>query len=95
MGRDRTLLRIQQRFYCHHCLDSYCFNCPECQKVSTPRQQRVTLIPLPIMKDPFERIAIDMVGPLLCSRKGYQLYNYDYATRYPEAYLYVVQMLIE
>ena len=41
---------------------------------------------LSLMKEPFERIAIDMVGPLPCSHKGYQyvLVICDYATRYPE-----------
>ena len=90
MGRDKTLQRIQQRPYwpsLFHDLDSYCRSCPECQKVSTPRKHRVPLIPLPIMKQPFERITIDIVGPLPCSLKGYQyvLVIYDYATRYPEA----------
>ena len=90
MGRDRTLQRIQQRFYwpsLFHAVDSYCRSCPECQKVSTPRQHRVPLIPLPVMKEPFERITIDIVGPLPRSRKGYQyvLVICDYATRYPEA----------
>ena len=70
-----------------HDVNSYCRSCPECQKVSTPRHQRVPLIPLPVMKEPFERIAIDIVGPLPRSRKGYQyvLVICDYATRYPEA----------
>ena len=90
MGRDKTLQRIQQRFYwpsLFHDVDSYCRTCPECQKVSTPRQHRVPLIPLPIMKEPFERIAIDIVGLLPCSPKGYQyvLVICDYAARYPEA----------
>ena len=54
---------------------------------STPRYQWVPLIPLAVMKEPFERIAIDIVGPLLRSRNGYQyvLVICDYATRYPEA----------
>ena len=67
-------------------MDFYCQSCPECQKVSTPRQQRLPLIPLPVMRVPFE-IATDIVGPLLCSHKGYQyvLVICDYATRYPEA----------
>ena len=90
MGRDRTLQRIQQRFYwpsLFQDVDAYCRTCLECQRVGIPRQQRVPLVPLPIMKEPFERIAIDMVGPLPRSRKGYQyvLVICDYATRYPEA----------
>ena len=90
MGRDKALQRIQQRFYwpsLFHDVDSYCCSCPECQKVSTPSHQRVLLIPLPVMKEPFERIAIDIVGPLPRRRKGYQhvLVICDYTTRYPEA----------
>ena len=44
------------------------------------------MIPLPIMGQPFERIAMDIVGPLLRSIKGYKyiLVVCDYATRYPE-----------
>jgi len=42
------------------------------------------------MKEPFERIAMEIVGPLPRSRKGNQyiyiyIYICDYATRYPEA----------
>ena len=39
------------------------------------------------MKEPFERIAMDIVGPLSRSRQGnqYILVVCDYATRYPEA----------
>ena len=75
MGRDRTLQRIQQRFYwpsLFRDVDTYCRSCPECQKVSTPRKQRFPLIPLPVMEEPFERITIDIVGPHSHSHKGYQ-----------------------
>ena len=39
------------------------------------------------MREPFERIAMDIVGPLPRSRRGnqYILVVCDYATRYPEA----------
>ena len=39
------------------------------------------------MKELFERVAIDIVGPLPRNRKGYQyvLVICDYATRYPES----------
>lgn len=49
------------------------------------------LIPLPLMDVPFERIAMDMVGPLprISSRNRYMLIICNYATtcRYPEAVL--------
>ena len=40
------------------------------------------------MEEPFERIAVDIVGPLPRIRKGYQhvLAICDYATKYPEAF---------
>ena len=48
---------------------------------------RAPLIPLPIISQPFSRIAMDIVGPLLRSQHGnrYVLVVCDYATRYPEA----------
>ena len=44
-------------------------------------------MPLPVMETPFERIAMDIVGPLPKSRVGnrFILVICDYATRYPEA----------
>uniref|UniRef100_A0A8C5PIZ8 Integrase catalytic domain-containing protein n=1 Tax=Leptobrachium leishanense TaxID=445787 RepID=A0A8C5PIZ8_9ANUR len=48
---------------------------------------RSPLVPLPIIEMPFERIAMDLVGPLPKSARGHQyiLVIMDYATRYPEA----------
>jgi len=48
---------------------------------------RAPLIPLPIISQPFERIAMDIVGPLPRSARGnrFVLVVCDYATRYPEA----------
>ena len=46
------------------------------------------MVPLPIVDEPFYRIAMDIVGPLPRSRSGNQfiLVVCDYATRYPEAF---------
>ena len=49
-----------------------CRRCLECQKSAKGSQIRVPLIPLPVMTEPFERIAMDTVGPLMRSRRGYQ-----------------------
>ena len=45
------------------------------------------MIPLPIISQPFQRMAMDIVGPLPRSRQvnRYILVVCDYATRYPEA----------
>ena len=48
---------------------------------------RAPLVPLPIIEEPFTRVAMDFVGPLPCSSSGnrFILVVCDYATRYPEA----------
>ena len=45
------------------------------------------MVPLPVVSEPFSRIAMDIVGPLPRSRSGnrYVLVVCDYGTRYPEA----------
>ena len=65
----------------------YCWRCPECQKTAEGSQIRVPLVPSPVIKEAFERIAMDIVGPLPHSRRGNQciLVVCNYATRYPEA----------
>ena len=90
MGRDKTARRIQQRFYwptLFKDVADYCQKCPDCQKTDTQGRRRVPLVPIPIVQEPFERIAMDIVGPLKRSRKGnrYILVVCDYATRFPEA----------
>ena len=90
MGRDKTARRIQQRFYwptLYKDVADYCQKCPECQKTDARGRRRVPLVPLPIIQEPFERIAMDIVGPLPRSRKGnrFILVICDYATRFPEA----------
>ena len=37
------------------------WRCPECQKITKGSQIRVPLVPLPVMKEPFDRIAMDIV----------------------------------
>ena len=89
MERDRTA-RILKRFFCLNVfkdVSDYCHSYHECQKEARKTGQRAPMIPLPIMGQPFERIAIDIVGPLPRSIKGYKyiLVVCDYATRYPKA----------
>ncbi len=90
MGRDKTTRRILQRFYwptLFRDVAEYCRTCPECQCSSGQKYARVPLVPLPIMGEPFQRIAMDVIGPLPKSRRGkrYILVICDYATRFPEA----------
>ena len=67
----------------------YCQSCDICQR--TIQKGRVTKVPLgttPLIDTPFDRVAIDLVGPITPrSERGYRyiLVVVDYATRYPEA----------
>ncbi|KAL7883860.1 hypothetical protein SRHO_G00015180 [Serrasalmus rhombeus] len=92
MGKAKTLSRILARFYwpgLHLDVVSYCRSCPQCQLTApSNKSDRAPLINLPIVDEPFSRIAMDIVGPLPRSRSGnrYILTLCDYATRYPEAF---------
>eukprot|EP00731_Ephydatia_muelleri_P001970 Em0001g1970a len=90
MGRNKTIGRILQRFYwptVYKDVAEFCKRCETCQKSSKWKPKRAPLVPLPILDEPFRRIAMDIVGPLPRSRSGnrYVLVICDYATRFPEA----------
>jgi transposase InsO family protein len=89
LGQKKTLDRIWKLFYWPGlCTDVRRFvgSCDQCQKVS-PRPPKVPLEKMPLIDTPFERVAVDLTGPLPMSGSGnrYILVLVDYATRYPEA----------
>lgn len=65
-----------------------CKRCQTCQKTAPRKSGKAPLVPLPIIRTPFSRLAMDMVGPLLPTLEGhrYILTICDYGTRYPEAF---------
>ena len=92
MGIQRTLDRITSHFYwpgIQGDVSRYCQSCDICQR-TTPKG-RVCKVPLgkmPIVGEPFQRVAVDLVGPITPSTERgnrYILTLVDYATRYPEA----------
>ena len=90
LGKKKTTDRILNRFYwpgLFRDVEEHCRSCGQCQKLSTRKVKKAPLVPLPIMDEPFRRIAMDIVGPLPRSSSGkrYILVICDYATRYPEA----------
>ena len=90
LGMDKTRDRVLARFYwpgVKRDVEQYCQACPECQRVAPRATVRNPLIPMPIIETPFDRIALDIVGPLPKTSRGhrYILVLVDYATRYPEA----------
>ncbi|XP_072022821.1 uncharacterized protein [Amphiura filiformis] len=70
-------------------ISRFCQSCDSCQR--TLPKGRVTKVPLgsmPLIDTPFQRIAIDLVGPIYpCTdrKNRYIITIVDYATRYPEA----------
>ena len=90
LGKSKTGQRLLQRFYwptLFKDVDVFCRGCPECQKVSPRNRGVAALVCLPIVDVPFDKIAMDIVGPLPRSRNGNQYISVvcDYATRWPEA----------
>ena len=67
----------------------FCRSCDVCQRtIHKGRVKRVPLGIMPLIEVPFQRIAVDIVGPIKpVTTKGhrYILTIVDYATRYPEA----------
>ena len=67
LGTQKTLDRIQRSFYwpgMNSEVRNACMSCAECQKAGRKTQGRAPLMPLPVMSEPFERVAIDIAGPL-------------------------------
>ena len=90
LGRDKTRQRLLRRFFWPSVfreVEEYCRTCGICQKATKKGVQKAPLVSLLIVSEPFSRIAMDIVGPLIRSRSGnkYVLVLCDYATRYPEA----------
>ena len=65
----------------------WCRTCPECQKAAKPVNHRAPLRPLPVIREPFSRIAFDLVGPLPRTKQGhkYLLTSICLGSKYPEA----------
>ena len=91
MGCRKTRNRILQNFLWPGIfidVAKFCRSCPKCQNsVTKGRSSKVKLVPIPPMAEPFTRVAIDIVGPLIRTKKGnrYILTLCDYSTKYPEA----------
>nr|XP_054591237.1 uncharacterized protein LOC129155100 isoform X2 [Nothobranchius furzeri] len=91
LGKQKTWARIKRHFYwpgLRSDVAQFCKTCPECQLASNQCPPKVPLQPLPLINTPFERLGMDMVGPLEKSKTGYRymLVITDYATRYPEVF---------
>jgi len=91
-GTRRTLARILSKFFWPGVsadVSKYVHTCDICQKtVSRGKVPPVPLASMPLISTPFQKVAIDLVGPLSPpSEEGhrYILTLIDLATRFPEA----------
>ena len=92
LGSGKTSDRILSQFYwpnLHTDVARYCRSCDVCQRtIPKGRVGKVPLQKMPVIDEPFKRVAVDLVGPIKpVTDKGnrYILVLVDYATRYPEA----------
>ena len=92
LAAQRTRERLWNDFYWPGmCGDirRYCQSCDRCQRICPKsRVKKAPLGKLPLVGTPFERVAVDLIGPLIpASEEGHKwvLVMVDYATRYPEA----------
>ena len=92
MGRFKTLDKVGQRFFWMGMakdVRSYVRACEHCNsRKSTRKSTEPIQISLPSVNNPFDRVAVDFVGPLPKTPDGnkYILVFIDYATRWPEAF---------
>ena len=90
MGITRTKNRLLQRYYWPGVFTdvaNYCRTCEVCQKSNPKSPPRAKMVSLPVIELPFQRVAMDVIGPLPRTQRGnrFILTICDYATRYPEA----------
>uniref|UniRef100_A0A8C2FHF1 Gypsy retrotransposon integrase-like protein 1 n=1 Tax=Cyprinus carpio TaxID=7962 RepID=A0A8C2FHF1_CYPCA len=90
LGQTATLNCLMTRFFwpgIDENMRRWCASCRECQLMNPPANPKAPLCPLPLVQVPFERIGMDLIGPLERSARGhcYALVLVDYATQYPEA----------
>ena len=92
-GRKKTYKKVLQHFFwpsVKQDVSKFVKTCHVCQLVGKPNDHiaPAPLKPIPVVTEPFEKIVIDCVGPLLKTKKGnqYLLTIMDTTTRYHEAY---------
>ena len=90
-GRERTLHSIRSSMDWPGMVkdvSEMCESCPLCQKAGPAVTVKAPLQPLPVMREPFSRVAMDIFGPLTRTKAGnkYILVIMDYETRWPEAF---------
>ena len=91
-GKARTYDKVASQFYwpgIHDTVGKFVASCDICQKtLAKGKVGKVPLGKMPLIEEPFKRVAMDLVGPIYPASdrgKRFILTIMDYATRYPEA----------
>ncbi|XP_069999422.1 uncharacterized protein [Penaeus vannamei] len=91
LATGKTKDRVMEKFFWPGItkdIERYCRSCDVCQRtVDKGKVQRAKLGKLPIIGEPFSRLAVDIVGsiePRSSDGSRYILTVVDFATRYPE-----------
>ena len=90
LGKKKTVRKLTTHFWWPDLskdVADWCRQCPARQRGNNSKRARAPLMPLPVIDQPWKRVAVDIVGPLERSHAGnkYILMIMDFSTRYPEA----------
>ena len=91
MGAKKTLEKVRSRFYWpgqRQCVHNWCSSCYLCASRKSPAKARAPLQVTDDVSRPFQRLAMDILGPLPETRSGnrYILVIGDYFTKWKEAF---------
>lgn len=91
ISRDRLYALLRKRYYWPYMfkdVNEWIAACPQCSKVKTSKPKSHGLLQPIVTRQPFEKIAIDIMGPLTESIEGYKyiLNCVDLFTSWPEAF---------
>ena len=66
---------------------TWCKACEQCQLTAQYNSKVAPLHPLPVITEPFHKLAFDLVGPLPRTKRGHKfiLTTMDYGTKFPDA----------
>ena len=74
LGMHNTKAKIATNFYWPGLtkdVERWCRQCTECQRVNDVKGNIAPLNPLPIVSTPWEKIALDIVGPITRTKRGH------------------------
>ena len=90
LGSKKTYQRLSAKFHWPGMgkdVKEWCKTCEPCQKGNPCHGLKAPLHPLPVVAQPWQQIAVDVVGELKRTKRGnrYILTVMDFASRWPEA----------